>query len=185
MVGTSRPILSGIIDKFDEICLKPNQMKNILFLLFSLFLLTSCSKTYQTSSTIPPQWDFQLTAESMTLLDKQWSEVAIKVIEDEPLSEEDKDITHQIYATDLDDLMIFRENGTYQFDEGRSKAVATGSQVYEDGYWQLKDNQLVLMAHGAETLYLVEKLSADSLVLKLPVAGEAYHYLITYVALEP
>ena len=156
-------------------------MKNILIVLLSLYFLTSCTKNYQTSQTPPP--DFELTEEGKTLLGKNWSEVAVKVIEDTPSGEHKNDITNQINTTDLDDLMVFQKDGTYRFDEGERKMVEQNSQVYEKGYWQLKNNQLVLLVDGAETLYQIQRLSTDSLVLKLPVKGEDYHYLITYVAL--
>ena len=114
---------------------------------------------------------------------KRWKEINIEVFDD---SELHKNITHQFMKSDLDDIILFMENGTYLFDEGQSKARDVSAQIYENGNWQLnsEDKTLVLSTKNSTTTYKIQELTDNELVLELPVESKEYHYVLTYQQID-
>ena len=128
--------------------------------------------------------DVAYTKTYAMLINKNWKEVSIEVFgADDNLN---KDITHQFMKSDLDDIILFNDNGTYLFDEGRSKARNESSQVYDNGTWTFDHytNSLELLSHEIYTTYQLIKISNETLILKLEIPSKNYFYLITYQATE-
>ncbi len=151
----------------------------ILFVLGGPFLCISCSNKVHRNKSIPTT--ISLTDQGRLLVGTPWKEKAIEVVYDKIQQEENQNITGQFAKTDLDDLMVFSEDGTYRFEEGKSKLRKESIDVYENGNWFIEDNKLVLTSNHSKTTYLIHKVVSDSLVLLLPVANENYHYMITYL----
>ncbi len=152
--------------------------KAITLLLFAVLLQVSCVK--QSPRNKLPTLDFELTNSGKILIDKNWREVTVEVINHQEDKNQSKNITGQFNRSDLDDLMIFLKDGTYKFEEGQSKLSTESKQVYEIGNWFLDGDQLVLETEESRTNYIVKKISPNTLILALPVKYEDYHYLITY-----
>lgn len=131
----------------------------------------SCNITWQTSS------------DSQLLINKKWTEASIEVIKHHNDSS-DLDITDQFMKSDLDDLMIFKEDGTFVFDEGTSKARLESNQIYSSGQWTMDQtsSQLLLCIHGEMTIYEIITLNPELLILQLEQKkpGKSYTYLLTY-----
>lgn len=149
-----------------------------LVLFYSIFIHIACSKVNYDSK--GDYTAIELTDTMKTLVDKRWMEVLVEVKHPKLDSTQATNITHQFLRSDLDDLLIFSDDGTYQFDEGKSKSREESKQVYEQGNWSIVGSHLVLMTNNSKTHYLIKQLSAGSLVLKLPVKNEEYYYVLTY-----
>lgn len=148
--------------------------KLILFFVMTLFLI-SCSKQLQVEVVGGKEYKM--------LTSKRWKEINIEVIDNGKLH---KNITHQFMKSDLDDIILFMENGTYFFDEGQTKARDVSAQIYENGNWQLnsEDKTLVLTTKNLITTYKIKELTDNTLVLELPVELKEYHYLLTYKQID-
>lgn len=137
----------------------------------------ACSKQNYHNKTL--LGDFQLTEHSQILVGNNWREIKIEVIDREQNSVS-KNITNQFLQTDLDDEIIFSADGTYVFNEGKTKAKKESSQFYENGFWQLRNDELTLATRNSKTSYLIKDLSTNILVLKLLVKNEDYYYILTF-----
>ena len=93
-------------------------------------------------------------------------------------------ITNQYDGTDKDDLSLFRENGTFLFEEGKTKFTPQSSQKYYTGLWQVREDQKELILKTAQSMdtYQIIQLDSSQMVLKLFVKNEenTYYYLLTY-----
>lgn len=85
--------------------------------------------------------DFYMNDVGRMLINKKWVEVSIEVIQTDTLS---KDITGQFMKSDLDDIIVFSEDGTYEFDEGKTKARNESSQIYQKGIWRINEQGEIL-----------------------------------------
>lgn len=151
----------------------------LVLLAFLAMSLSFCSKRAQPTV-------FKLTARGELLVNKQWKETTIEVLEEERDSVNYQDITSQFMRSDLDDIITFKENGTYIFDEGRTKARVQSAQIYESGKWALTtmEDSLILSTTNSNTTYYIEDLSENKLVLSLPVKSKGYAYLLTHKRIE-
>jgi TonB family protein len=97
-------------------------------------------------------------------------------------------ITRQFDGTDRDDLSIFREDGTFLFEEGQTKFTPQSSEKYYTGTWQVNDDGHILtMRTGRSSdVYQILRLDTSAMVLKLFVSKEesTYYYLLSYTATE-
>tara|TARA_R110000737_G_scaffold253865_2_gene263219 strand:+ start:2061 stop:2597 length:537 start_codon:yes stop_codon:yes gene_type:complete len=163
-----------------------SNMNRFPALLFLLLALSSCNRTLLTNNT--PQCKFRLTQQALLLTNKRWQEVSIEARRLSagamPTTKDFKDVTGQFSPSDLDDVAIFDEKGTYVFDEGPVKARPESPQVYEKGTWCIckGGNQLILTNGPAITVYDIIRLEEKSLVLQLHRTKEevADTYLLTY-----
>lgn len=155
---------------------------SILFV--SIILSCKISRTYKNDAfegSCNIIW--QASSDSQFLINKKWTEVSIEVIKHHNDSS-DFDITDQFMKSDLDDLMIFKEDGTFVFDEGISKARRESNQIYSSGKWTLDQasSQLSLCMNGEMTIYEIITLKPELLILQLELKkpGKSYTYLLTY-----
>lgn len=85
-------------------------------------------------------------------------------------------------------MIVFNKNGTYVFDEGKTKARPGSAQVYEQGNWCIcaGGNQLILGSGPSITSYEVIRLEENVLVLQLMRTRneKADAYLLTYQPVE-
>lgn len=147
----------------------------------TLIFLQACAKSNYKSKALPLN---PIDSEyAKTLVNKTWQEVSIETINDDQNTIESKNITGQFLATDLDDEILFFEDGTYTYDEGKTKAKKESSQLYENGNWQLREGELVLTTKHFSTSYQVIEISPTKMVLELLVKNEDYHYLLIYKAI--
>jgi len=148
--------------------------------LFISIALSACSRSgFSNLSAFP---EIELTEQTSLLMSKKWKESKVELIDYDKSSEPSKNITGQFNKSDLDDVITFSEDGTYEYDEGQTKAVEGSTQKYELGIWHLREDEgtLTLKTADSTTSYELTQLTAKELVLKLTVENEAYHYLITY-----
>jgi hypothetical protein len=126
----------------------------------------------------------RLTEKGKMLVNKKWQEVEV-VVERGPVNSNYLDITDQFMANDLDDLIFFYEDGSYVFDEGKTKEIKS-KQVYEEGRWFLNEseNELTLSTATSATVYETLAIEAQKLVLKLSVKHKKqnYAYILTFIS---
>lgn len=127
--------------------------------------------------------NFKLTKTGKQLVAGNWTETNITVLNwDE--NGDSHDVTGQFMVSDLDDVIIFKKDGTFAFDEGKSKATPESAQIYETGNWAFyeKEKKLVLCTEGHNTYYDLVSLSSEKLVLQLQrnKAGKKYTYILSY-----
>lgn len=163
-------------------CLMANPIRMTKHNLIALFILgiisiSGCSKNHYSSKIKVP--DFYMNDVGRMLINKKWMEVSIEVIQTDTLS---KDITGQFMKSDLDDIIVFSEDGTYEFDEGKTKARNESSQIYQKGIWRINEQGEILFfdANGKATSYYIKEISSDKIILTLPVKNKNYYYLMTY-----
>jgi len=147
--------------------------------------LCSCSKkNYQATTIQSPV----LSLAEKTLSSYIWKEstiIAHKLVGQDTIA---YNITKQFANTDKDDLTIFREDGTFLFEEGHTKYTPQSSQQYYTGLWQLSADQqyLTLSTDKSADRYQVIQLNSSRIVLKLSVNDQesTYYYLLTYTAVD-
>jgi TonB family protein len=152
-----------------------------LLILSTLLAFSSCSKKiYQTTLPASPA----LSPAGVLLASYIWKEasvVAHKLVNQDTLV---YNITKQFGTTDRDDLSLFREDGTFLFEEGKTKYTPQSSQKYYTGTWQLSAGQkeLTLKTAQSSDTYQILQLDSNQMVLKLFVQQEEniYYYLLTY-----
>lgn len=147
-------------------------------ILVGFICLVACSKKYVQNAA--PSLHFELTDQAKILINKSWHEKSVEVVHHDLDSSQVMNITQQFLNTDLDDVVIFSQDGSYQYDEGETKSRNDSQQVYENGNWYLAKDHLVLVTHNSRIHYQVKELSLNTLVLKLFPKQENYHYVITY-----
>jgi TonB family protein len=93
-------------------------------------------------------------------------------------------ITDQFGTTDRDDLSLFREDGTFLFEEGQTKHTPQSAQKYYTGTWQVSmdEKELTLKTTYSKDTYQILQLDSSQLVMKLFVTKEekTYYYLLSY-----
>lgn len=146
-------------------------------------LLIACKSQREMSHENACTLNFKLTRESKALIDRNWTETNITILNwDE--NGDSHDVTDQFMSSDLDDVILFKKDGTFAFDEGESKARPESAQVYETGYWSLheKEKKLILCSEGYNTIYEVQEVNQEMLVLQLQrsKSGKKYTYILTY-----
>ncbi len=147
--------------------------------IFAIVICAACAKKQHDSAFSTK--NFHLTNENKMLLDTSWKEVKIEVYEHNTDDSKVKNITGQFMKSDLDDVIIFNRDGTYIFDEGNSKARKESLQVYQNGNWQMQEDQLLLSASEEQvTQYQVLTLTPEKLVLKYRAYKKKYFYILTY-----
>ncbi len=149
--------------------------------LWVVLIVTGCgAKMYRTGSA---DCRFRLTKPAQMLIGKEWAETSIEARRIEKDSAY-KDITHQFMPSDLDDLMVFHKDGTYAFDEGKTKARPGSAQIYESGNWCIcqAGEKLILSSGPSVTTYEIVALEEKLLVLQLLRTGneKADVYLLRY-----
>lgn len=127
-------------------------MKSVLFSILIVFSLFSCTSSRKLAADQLCSIKFKRTEQSLDLINKKWTEISIKVLMRQN-DHTELDITDQFMSSDIDDLMIFHEDGTFIFDEGASKATSGSHQVYGSGNWALyeKESKLVLCMDDYQT----------------------------------
>ncbi|MDW3191785.1 MAG: hypothetical protein R8G66_05450 [Cytophagales bacterium] len=151
-------------------------------LLLSILLIACKSRQVATHDNICTL-NFKLTQESAVLIDRPWTETNITIMNwDE--NGDSNDVTDQFMSSDLDDVIIFKKDGTFAFDEGASKAQPESAQVYESGNWSLyhEEKKLIFCTDGHNTIYKVVEVAPELLVLQLQKSksGKKYTYTLTY-----
>jgi len=157
-------------------------MSRIAILCLLVFVVVSCKRAVYQSGFEDCQ--FKLTPQTRMLVGKRWTETSIQTKKLDG-DQEFKDITRQFMPSDLDDIVIFNKDGTYLFDEGKTKAREKGAQIYESGTWCICNpgNQLVLGTGPSRTVYEIVRLENDHLVLHL-LRPDSEVYLLTYQPLD-
>ncbi len=158
-------------------------MKSVLISILIASSLLSCTSSRKLASEHLCSIKFKRTKQNLDLINKRWSETSIKVLMRQN-DHTELDITDQFMLSDIDDLMIFHENGTFVFDEGASKATPGSHQVYGSGSWALyeKESKLVLCTDDYQTVYEVVVLNPNELILHLKESDsrKSYTYVLTY-----
>lgn len=154
----------------------------ILFSLSIFFALSGCGKklyqaTLPAAPALPPAEELLAS-----YVWKESSVIAYKLLSGDTLV---YNISKQFGSTDKDDLSIFREDGTFLFEEGQTKHTLQSAQKYYTGSWQVSMDAAELKLttpHGSDT-YQILQLDSSQMVLKLFVTNEKniYYYLLTYV----
>ena len=157
--------------------------KTISEVLLLSILLIACKSRQITKHDNVCALNFKLTKDSEVLIDRPWTETNITVLNwDE--NGDSNDVTDQFMPSDLDDVIIFKKDGTFAFDEGASKARPESAQVYESGNWALyhEEKKLILCTDGNNTIYEVVDINPELLVLQLQKSklGKKYTYTLTY-----
>jgi hypothetical protein len=152
-------------------------------LLIMLVIVSACSRRIS-----PTQGNgLNLSQKAQLLADKDWREVRID-LEEYYTDTLKSNLIHQFAAADLDDLYHFASDGTYRFDEGSTKHRPELKQVFYEGRWTFYEatSELHLESQGSTTIYHVMELSANRLVLKLPVEqkNRKYAYHLEFAANE-
>jgi TonB family protein len=97
--------------------------------------------------------------------------------------------TAQLPKTDRDDQTIFFPDGTFLFEEGKTKHDTSSTQRYLQGNWRLNPDEttLTLEAANSSDTYTILRISKDSLVVGLLVPQETVrtYYIISYAAKPP
>ena len=151
--------------------------KGLLFTL-TILLFSSCAK--RQFRNVDYLSGFQLSEKEQLLVGKNWNEVSVKVIPHNLDSAKVKEISGQFLSTDRDDVLRFYGNGTFHAGEGETRRFEDSMQVFEKGKWQVVGDELALIVGESKTVYSVERLTVDTMKLKLIIEDEDYHYLLTY-----
>lgn len=158
-------------------------MKSALISILIACSLLSCTSSRKLAADRLCSIKFKRTKQSLHLINKKWTEISIKVFMRQN-DHTEMDITDQFMASDIDDLMIFHEDGTFVFDEGASKATPGSHQVYGSGSWALyeKEAKLVLCMDDYQTIYEVMELNPHEMILQLKESNsrKSYTYVLTY-----
>lgn len=157
-------------------------MRNFLLLTaITIILLSGCTEKnyrFQKNSLMP------LTDNGKLLTAHTWKEASVvvhKFIGDDTIA---YDITKQFAAVDQDDYTLFYRDGTFLFEEGKSRYSSGSAQQYRTGTWRLQEEESVLSLtfNQATDRYTILSLNPFKMVLSLAVQKENvnYKYIITY-----
>jgi TonB family protein len=155
--------------------------KSFLLIGISVILVSGCAgRKYPVSTKIP----LPLSERGKLLTAHTWKETAVlvhKFINGDTIQ---YDITGQFAAIDRDDYTVFYPDGTFLFEEGKSRFASGSTQKYQRGTWQLEENESVLSLtfNHATDRYAILALNPFRMVLNLAVqkADANYRYTITY-----
>lgn len=156
--------------------------KNPFLLIGSVMILfSSCTvKNYPLTARVPLP-----VSDSVKLLTAHtWRETSVvvhKFINGDTIQ---YDITKQFATVDGDDYTLFYPDGTFLFEEGKSKYALGSTQKYQKGTWRMaeKESALTLTFNQTTDRYTVLNLNPFKMVLSLAVQREDIHYkyIITY-----
>lgn len=155
------------------------------FIIVIVITLSSCSKkSYQAAVVANSSPTLSPGAELLaSYIWKETSVVAYKPKGNDTLT---YNITRQFEGTDRDDLSLFREDGTFLFEEGQTKFTPQSAEKYYTGTWRLSDDlhTLTLQTGKSTDVYQILRLDTGAMVLKLFVTNEehTYYYLLSYTA---
>ncbi len=154
----------------------------IIGLLIIFLIFQAChKKNYPLAAIIPPK-----SSPRIELLTSYiWKEKAVQLYKFIGSDTLVYNLTKQFEHIDKDDLTLFREDGTFLFEEGQTKFTPQSAQKYATGTWQLMNNEATLTLktlHSSDAYQIIE-LDTSTLVLRLTISKEQqkYAYLITYV----
>jgi hypothetical protein len=116
------------------------------------------------------------SATAKLLLNKRWMEADVHVVQNPDTAM--LDITMQFPSYERDDVLVFFESGTYQYDEGATRYNTLHQQVFVNGRWKVDEREkvLYLTANGSTDKYEILALSDSALVLKLNVVQRTKSY---------
>jgi hypothetical protein len=141
-------------------------------------IILSCSSK-PVATIAPPEY----SAAVKQLLNKQWLEGEVTLIQD-TASMVAQDITTQFPKVERDDVLILFENGTYHYDEGKSKYDSANKQVFVKGNWRVNETEkkLVLNANGSSNTYNIIEITDSTLILDLPMVQrkKSYTYRLSF-----
>jgi protein TonB len=157
----------------------------LLVLINIVLTLSSCSKKYYQAGVTTQAPALSPAAELLTSY--IWKETSVLAYKPKGSDTLTYNITRQFENTDKDDLTIFRQDGTFLFEEGQTKFTPQSSEKYYTGTWQLEDGQrmLTLNTNNSTDVYEIIRLDTTGLTLKLAVKNEenTYYYLLSYTAI--
>jgi hypothetical protein len=96
------------------------------------------------------------------------------------------DITNTYDACELDNILIFKSNLTYESNEGATKCDAGDPQIIEVGTWKFENNETKLSytengSTGADLVDVVGITTDSFVVTKIFTAsGNSYNYKFSY-----
>lgn len=118
----------------------------------SLFLLTvslcfsACQVTSTGSDPTPANAPkSELLAGKLT---KSWLVISTKI--------DGKEVFNQAKACSKDDILVFKADKTYEWNDGASKCKATDVQVYEKGTWEFNSSETEMIWNKKDTYKVLE-----------------------------
>ncbi|QHT67691.1 energy transducer TonB [Rhodocytophaga rosea] len=152
-----------------------------LFLCIVFLSLAGCTK----KTSFPAAYNnLPLTQKGRLLTAHTWKEMSVEVHKFIKGDTIQYDITKQFASVDRDDYTVFYPDGTFLFEEGKSKFTSNSAQKYQRGTWQLQEKEAVLSLTFNQSTdhYAILALTPFKMVLSLAVQTEdaSYKYTLTY-----